>query len=227
MHLKSSAVWDVLERHGVENLYHANSVVTSCQFIRAKALLARGVLERLELPQTAQYTDSIDKRYSLWFDVFADTVDIHARASRANRYGPVLFVLDLARLRTRYTGNVWVTKLNPTRWPGTKKEDSWFQSNAELEESFNYGDFNQMIVFRHSGGNIPINNAVDKIVLDSPKRRIDGIDVYSAAVGALRMALCESGLELEIERRECPRNCTCRHDYDHHARQAHLFDPYL
>jgi hypothetical protein len=54
-------------------LYHANSVITSCQFLKHKALLSRGSVDRLELAQTDQYSDGDDKRYSLWFDVFTDS----------------------------------------------------------------------------------------------------------------------------------------------------------
>jgi hypothetical protein len=42
MDLPAKTVWDALSATGVEKLYHANSVVTSCQFIKQKALLARG-----------------------------------------------------------------------------------------------------------------------------------------------------------------------------------------
>ncbi len=79
----------LLER-GVTEVFHANSVATSCHFIRENSLLSRGTVERLGLKQTSQYTDNADKKYSIWFDVFVDTVDIHQRASRRNQYGPVL-----------------------------------------------------------------------------------------------------------------------------------------
>ena len=79
MDLPSKAVWDVLTESGVERVYLANSVITSCQFLRNKALLSRGTVERLKLTQTTQYSDGIDKRHSIWFDVFADAVDIHSR----------------------------------------------------------------------------------------------------------------------------------------------------
>ncbi len=226
MYLKSSAVWDVLEAHDVEHLYHANSVITSCQFIKQKALLARGAVERMKLPQTEQYTDAVDKRYSLWFDVFADPIDIHERAGRANRYGPVLFVLDLERLRTSYTGNVWVTKLNPTRWAGTTREDRWFQSNADLKENFVYGDFNQMIVFRHCGGIMPLADSFDHIILDDPRLKVDGVDMYSGAVGALTLAACDAGMEITIEKRECARHCDCRQHYaGNNRRTSVMFTP--
>jgi hypothetical protein len=75
MDLPAKTVWDALSATGVEKLYHANSVVTSCQFIKQKALLARGAVERLKLSQTDQCSDDEDKRYSLSFDTVA-SVDV-------------------------------------------------------------------------------------------------------------------------------------------------------
>jgi hypothetical protein len=68
--LPSKVVFDVLESNNVTKLHHANSVVTSCQFIKQRALLSRGTVETMKLNQTDQYSDEDDKRYSLWFDVF-------------------------------------------------------------------------------------------------------------------------------------------------------------
>ena len=144
MDLPPKAVWDVLADNGVKKLYHANSVITSCQFLKNKALLSRGSVDRLKLAQTDQYSDGDDKRYSLWFDVFTDSVDIHSRASRINQYGPALFVLDLDKVRKAAAGRVWVTKLNPTKWQGQSREDRWFQSTDDIKENFVRGDFGQM-----------------------------------------------------------------------------------
>ena len=76
MDLPLNTVWDILAEAGVKKLHHANSVVTSCQFLRSKSLLARGAVERMKLAQTDQYSDADDKRYSLWFDVFVDSICI-------------------------------------------------------------------------------------------------------------------------------------------------------
>lgn len=91
MHIPSTHVFEALSEKGVTELHHANSVATACQFIRAGSLLSRGSVERLGVAQTPQASDEADRRYSIWFDVFLDSVDIHKRASRANVYGPVMF----------------------------------------------------------------------------------------------------------------------------------------
>jgi len=227
MDLPSKAVWDVLEDRGIDKLYHANSVITGCQFLRHRALLSRGSVERLKLAQSEQYSDGIDRRHSLWFDVFVDSVDIHDRARRANRYGPALFVLGLDKIRTTYTGRVWVTKINPTNWADTSVEDRWFRSKAELQENFVRGDFGQMIVFRHCGGALPIERSLQEIILDDPRMDLEGVDLHGAAVGALTLAMSDSGLNAPISRRQCSRRCTCRDEYRAHEHgTTMMFYPY-
>jgi hypothetical protein len=213
MDLASKQVWDVLEDRGVTHLHHANSVLTSCQFLRKKALLSRGTVWDLGLQQTTQYSDEIDRRYSVWYDVWADGVDIHDRASRINKYGPVLFVLSLEKLRTVGTGRIWVTKLNPTNWAGTNREDRWFQSKQDLQDNYVYGTFEQMVVFRHCGGVLPIDDCLEKIVLDEPNRDFEGFDLASTAYGALTLAMSDSGLQVPVEIRECAARCTCQAHY--------------
>ena len=132
MEIPSNQVYTVLREAGVECIYHANSVITACQFLRSGCLMSRGAVDRRGLYQTAQSSDRNDKRRGIWFDVFADSVDIHKRASKANVYGPVLFVLDLEIIKRSYTGKVWVTKLNPMKWAGRSQNERWFTSKEDL-----------------------------------------------------------------------------------------------
>jgi len=60
MELPANRVYQILQDKGIRYLYHANSVLTSCQFLRAGALLSRGTIERRELYQTDQSSDDID-----------------------------------------------------------------------------------------------------------------------------------------------------------------------
>lgn len=123
MQLSPIAVYDILKSKGVEYLHHANSVLTAASFLQSGRLLSRGNIERSGKLQSSQYTDAIDKKYSIWFDVFTDSVDIHARAKSLNKYGPVLFEIDIDILKSGDTGKIWVTKLNPTKWAGKNKEE--------------------------------------------------------------------------------------------------------
>lgn len=227
MHIPSSHVFEALSEKGVEYLHHANSVATACQFLRSRALLSRGTVERLGITQTPQDSDEIDRRYSIWFDVFMDSVDIHQRARRANIYGPVLFVFDIGLIDRTGTGRLWVTKLNPTKWAGKSEKQRWFQDKDDLEENFILGQFDQMILARHSGGELPFKGHLRKIILDDPRHEDDeGIDTYSMAVGALRLAMQDAGLDIPIERRDCRPGCVCRrHWNENDDRILKMFSP--
>ena len=178
--------------------------------------------------QTAQQSDRVDKQYGIWFDIFVDSVDIHARASRANAYGPVLLVMDADIIKETYTGKVWVTKLNPTKWAGRSHEERWFMSAEDLEQNFVRGRFDQMIVFRHSGGELPFSRHLKGIILDDPKLELpeSGIDYYSMAYGALRLALTEGRLDVPVRKRACTKLCGCRDYYRNAAdRTKQMFVP--
>lgn len=213
MDLSSLRVYEELVRKGVESIHHANTVLAACQFLREKALLSRGTVERRGLLQTGQHSDDLDKRYGLWFDVFTDSVDIHERASTENHYGPVLFVLDVSVIEKTYTGRIWVTKLNPTKWKGTAHDERWFQSKDDINHNFSYGTFDHMIVFRHCGGELPFGRFLEEIILDDPEMSKDKADLYSVAYGALRLAMTDAGLNIPIRRRKCARRCGCVDHY--------------
>ncbi len=214
MHLFRSPVHTLLEEKGIDNLYHANTVLTSCQFLKTGAFLSRGNLERHGYHQTPQTSDAIDKKYNIWFDVFADFVDIHHRGRMINNYGPVLFVIDPSILLESSTGRVWITKRNPTKWSGLSDKNRWFQSVDEVAEGLIYGDFDQMLVFRHCGGELPFEGFVKKIILDDPEFTLGGgIDVFSMAYGALMLAMEEGSQEISIEKRRCRLGCDCKESY--------------
>lgn len=227
MDIPSKQVFEVLSGKGVTHLHHANSVATACEFLRSGALLSRGSVDRKGLFQTSQYSDAIDRRNSLWFDIFMDSVDIHHRARAANMYGPVLFVIDAALLSEEYTGRLWVTKVNPTKWDGRTRDQKWFSSKGDLEQNFTYGTFDQMIVARHCGGEIPLRYALTKIILDEPNRiTIPGnVDIYSMSYGALRLAMQQGKIDVPIERRRCRSGCTCLNEYEDTNRLFKMFDP--
>lgn len=227
MYLPSAQVFDLLATKGVKTLYHANSVRTACTYLRTGALLARGVVERRGLDQTLQSSDVEDMKYSLWYDVFLDTIDIHAQASRANAYGPVLFEIDLSKLRNCYTGAIWVTKLNPTKWVGKTKEDRWFQSMTELKSDFEVSTFDHMIVLRHIAGELPLGDVLKRIVLDDPEttKETQPVDVHSVGFGALMSARTAGGLNAPIKTRLCKKTCACIQYYKDLEQVKKMFWP--
>ena len=110
MDLSIGKVRGILESKGIEFLHHANTVLTSAYFLQRGHLLSRGTVEKSGASQTPQKSDELDKKYSLWYDVFTDGVDIHHRAKRKNEYGPVLFELTLDALTSINGGRIWITK---------------------------------------------------------------------------------------------------------------------
>ncbi|MFK5948179.1 MAG: hypothetical protein QM500_05355 [Methylococcales bacterium] len=227
MHIPSKHVYEKLVAVNADTLHHANSVATACQFLRTNSLVSRGTIERLGIKQTPQDSDAADKKYSIWFDVFTDSVDIHERASRHNAYGPVLFEIDAEIINKTYTGRMWVTKLNPTKWSGINETERWFINKQDLEKNFSKGTFDYMIVFRHCGGELPLKKYLKRIILDDPKlTNEDGVSYYDMAVGALRLAMSDSGLDIPIVKRKCTRRCNCKNYYSRNSVFVNdMFDP--
>lgn len=227
MDIPSKHVFDALMDKGIDELHHANSVATACQFLRSRSLMSRGTVERFGITQTPQRSDDLDKRYGIWFDVFADSVDIHNRARRANAYGPVMFVFNTELINRSYTGRIWVTKLNPTKWSRKSEKQRWFQDKEDLEDNLTKGTFDQMLVFRHCGGELPFKKFLKRIVLDDPQRMSEeDVDFYSMAVGALKLAMSDSDLDIPIERRICRVGCKCNDNYGEDDERLYMmFDP--
>jgi hypothetical protein len=227
MHIPSVHVFKAISASGVTELHHANSIATACQFIRSRSLMSRGTVERLGIAQTAQASDEADKSYSVWFDVFLDSVDIHNRANCANVYGPVLFVFDINIINANETGRIWVTKCNPTKWDKKNEEERWFQDKNDLTKNFVLGRFDQMIVLRHCGGSLPFGKHLKKIILDDPVMdTTEQVDIYSMAVGALRLAMQDADINVPIERRKCRPKCSCKNEWgSDDSRLFKMFDP--
>ena len=230
MNIQAKNVFKTLSNKGVKFVHHANSVLTSCQFLRQGTLMSRGSIEQKKLFQTPQKSDQIDKDYNIWFDLFFDSVDIHDRAKDANAYGPVLFVFDINLLKDVYTCDIWVSKLNPTKWEGKSNKDMWFSSSEELDSDFTKGRFDQMIILRHCGGVLPFKNFLTKVILDDPKlaTEIDNVGFYSMAFGALKLAMSEGGINVPIEKRQCQEKCKCIDKYKlDQKKSTELFVPIL
>lgn len=223
MHMSPKAICRILKEKGVTHLYHANSVVTACAFLKERRLLSRGTMERDKFPLSNQRSDSQDKIYGIWFDIFTDPVDIHQRVKSYNVYGPVLFKINIDILKSGNTGKIWITKKNPIYWANVSSADRWFKNKTDVENSFNFGknysDLGQMIIFRHCGGELPLGEYVEEIILDDPwynwevNHPKDNIDSYSMAYGALTYAMEIGNLKIPIKKRICQNTCKCRVDY--------------
>lgn len=205
-------VYNVLKGKNILNLYHANTVTTSCTFLKLGGLASRGYVTDLGLPQTSQYTDDKDKKYGIWYDVFVDTVDIHDRAGRFkfNQYGPVLFVLDVAILKALPAkSEVLVTKKNPTKWTdGEPIDERFFTTPSELGSFLQRGTFDHMIVIRTQKGILPFQNGSVSIVVDDPQRKLsNGTSAFLHAITCIETASGSS--PFKITKRVCRGDCRC------------------
>ena len=216
MEILSKRIYEILKDKGVTSIYHANSVMASCNFLRNRCLMSQGSVDKLGLFQTSRVSGQVGRNYGIWDDVFTDSVDIHELAGNANGRGPVLFELDIEIIRNSYTGKVWITKSNPTEWETqTHHERRWFISANDLDHYFTCDNADHMTVFRHCGGKLPLQNHLRKIIIDDPglRTRTDQVDCFSMAYGAIRLAMAEGGIEVPVEKRSCGDDCGCRDDY--------------
>ena len=114
-------------------------------------MYSRQAVEDKGLFQTPQVSDETDKFFGVYNDIFFDSCDIHARASKVNSYGPVLFVYHVDLL-SNYLAHVAITKSNPLYWKAaTTENEKYFQNIEEIMQDFNYGTFAQHITIRNIG----------------------------------------------------------------------------
>ena len=205
-------VYEVLIEKGVNQLHHANTVTTSCSFFQLGGLASRGYVADNRMPQTPQYTDNLDRRLGIWYDIFLDGIDLHARERIRNNYGPVLFTLPTAILLNLPAGTeVNVARKNPSNWViGETDADRYFMSQDELRDSYTYGDFGQHVILRTNDGILPFDQGQLNIILDNPQCQLrNGNDAYTSAVRRLQGSAIANGLNINIVMRRCRQGCRC------------------
>lgn len=220
MEILRKRIYEILKDKGVSSIRHANSVENSAFFLRNRCLMSRETIEKLSSQTTFSKAQHSGTNYSVWNDIFADSVDIHEQTNSVHNHGPVLFELDIEIIKNTYTGKVWVTKSNPMKWDAnTHQERKWFVSAYDLEDNFACGSSEHMIVFRHCAGKLPILDHLNRVILDDPKLQTDRyqIDYFSMAFGALALAMKQGGFDVPIEKRICNQGCSCLDSYKNGA----------
>lgn len=213
MNLKPSEIFEVLKNKGIFTLYHADTVITSCSFLKKGYLLSRGELEKLQLPMTDQQSDAQDKKFGLWYDVFVDGIDIHDRIKKRNYYGPVLLCIDSSVLIQKQISSIKVTKSNPQSWnDNISEKEIYFQNINEFKYGYNYGDFQKMFVIPKGSGVVRFNKYLRRIVVDYIS--LNGTHYYAQALKVLKSAAEKGGVSnIKIERRNCADGCKCDQEY--------------
>ena len=125
-----------------DRLFHANSVISSINYIRNRKMLSRQRGEELAI-QTAQNSDDVDRCFGIFNDIFFDNVDIPSvSGTNQSAYGPVMFVFRTNILCGR---KVRILKCNP--WAAENKEELrydevFFDIHSMSEEIRTIGEFN-------------------------------------------------------------------------------------
>ncbi len=207
-------VYSILVARGVTRLYHANSVKTSLSQLRLGGLASRQAVEQAGLPQTKQITDEGDQKFGIWGDVFVDMVDIHARISDRNKYGPVQFTLNVEVLTSLpENARVLVTRSNPSKWADVNcDEQRYFLNAVALAGGLTIGNLDQMLVIRTDNGFVPFGCYLQTIVLDEPRLAAGESPEFQAAAKALANAATASSFPVDVVRRSCS-PCKCLTSY--------------
>lgn len=121
---------NVLLEHGVNYLYHCNTVETSLSFLKSGGLLSREQCLKMNLPQTPQVTDEIDKKYNIFNDIFFDSIEIQKKTG-ISYYGPVLFVYDINVLDLIDNEKIRVTRKNPINWISLDTESNRYFTDID------------------------------------------------------------------------------------------------
>lgn len=176
MRLDNDKLFEFFKEKEILALYHANTVGTSNTFFESRGLLSRGAVENLNLHQTPQASDNIDKNLGVWNDVFLDTCDLHSFFGRENKYGPVLFELDRELIRNGEF-EIWITKNNPIYWnKNTTTQDRYFQSVEELRDKWCLIERHRKMVTIRNNRTPILFDYVRRIIVDDPKVTINEID---------------------------------------------------
>lgn len=213
MKLDNKELFDLLSRKGILYLYHANTVTTSKTFIEQNGLLSRGAVELKNLRQTVQSTDSKDKVFDVWNDIFLDTADLHIYFSRQNYYGPVLFKISTQFLNDT-DEHIWITKDNPKYWNSDMTiKDKYFENVEELESNWEKYETQRKMITIKNASNPMLFDYLEEVIVDNPRVKYSGIIFHEQTVKSLKQSLLLNPvIKDKFKTREC-RNCFCKSNY--------------
>ena len=215
MKLDNQELHTLLNDKGIYHLYHANTVSTTSTFIKEGGLLSRGAVEAKGLYQTPQSSDSIDKLFNVWDDVFLDTVDLHKYFNRQNYYGPVVFKISTDFL-LKENSEIWVTKDNPINWNQNMTDSQkYFCSVEELKQNWDkFQRQRKMTTIKNTNTPILLDYIVE-VIVDDPGVKLteEGIIVFNETVAHLKKSLeINPQLKNKFSTRNCS-GCFCRTNY--------------
>jgi len=224
MDFEPEYIVDLLNRRGVTDLFHANTVTTACSMLRLGALCSRAEVEAARELQTIQESDGIDREYQIWDAAFLDTSDIHRVVGSHNNYGPVLFRFSPEILLGTVGRTIRVTRVNPVNWAGLSDAQRWFLTREALEAEYNPADIGQMLVVPQPQRGLGFNPHLRSVVIDNPRSDVEGENGFSLASRSVADAAASSGVVIPaIEERICAPGCSCVTNYRANYRFKYKF----
>ena len=213
MKIDNIQLHSIFREKGIFHLHHADTLTTSITFIQHGGLLSRGEVEKNGLFQTSQTSDSYDRIFDVWDDVFLDTADLHAFFKRQNKYGPVMFKFNIDFLLSDEL-NIWITKNNPIYWHSVKSmQERYYQSIDELRDKWDGIDRQRRMITVRKPGMPILFNALEEIVLDDPRVQVDGVVFSTEMMNAIDTATKGNQmLRDKVKPRVC-NSCYCSHNY--------------
>lgn len=173
MELEPEHIHNILKRKNVKYLYHADTVLTSQNFIKKDALISRENLEQSNSIFSVQKSDNIDKQYGINNFNYLDPADLSVEFGRPNLYGPVLFVFNVDIVLHPDFQPFKIYKTNPINWsPQTSEEQKYYQSENEFDSSFKQGNKLQngrsCLMSMGKDGEVSFAWGLEYIIIDDP-----------------------------------------------------------
>jgi len=201
----------ILISKDINHLYHVNTVATSITYIQNGGLISRGAVEDKGLFQTPQESDEKDKEVSVFYDIFFDTDDIHARRKAVNFYGAITFEFSIDVLDSLGDKIVKATKDNPIRWSKDMPEEKrYFTDEIPMSFEFHKGTFQQHITICDMHESLPFEPYLTRVLIENPKT--EDTTHFDKAYKAIHGLLQKRSLP-DLEARKCPDNCGCHSTY--------------
>lgn len=217
--IDQSTLFEELDKRGINNFYHANSVETSISFFRVGALLSRNECANQKLPMSSQYTDKHDETHKIWDDIFMNFHDFHRTFKRPNKYGPILFVVNVNRLKEelliRPDLKLHITKTQPHAWTSeTSDDEKWQKDTSEVfKNKIGFGNptflngWHDIVITQSSPSGIPLS-VCDSVNIDNHP---NNNNFYQQVSSAFQNCMNSHNLQLNLSERECiVPECTCK-----------------
>lgn len=198
-------------------MYHANSVETAITYFRYGTLFSRKRCEDESYPQSSQWSDEkVDKKYGIWNDIFFNFNDFHRLFKKPNKYGHILFTVDVELLLNHVQENglgLSITKIQPHNWDDSNEPSRW---RTSLDGLFPYGATSDKkkyldgwpdVVISVDSGELPMS-IVKRVVIDEHPTNPN---FFSQTKSIFEN--CMRGHELDIgvfKRKFCKDNCKCK-----------------